>query len=124
LVTRTSWYWLTTSVVLAGFTMGGIVDLLRLPEAVRVMEHLGYPLYFMSIIGAWKLLAIAALLVPGRGLLKEWAYAGLFFDVTGAVISHAAVGDGVDMLLPPIAMSLLLVCSWWLRPASRHVEAT
>jgi DoxX-like family len=94
----------------------GVVDSLRLPEALKIMSHLGYPAYFASIIGAWKLLAVATVLVPGYALLKEWAYAGLFFDVTG--------GDGLADVLPPVIVLALVVASWALRPTSRRLTAS
>ncbi|MDB4977070.1 MAG: hypothetical protein JWN48_5411 [Myxococcaceae bacterium] len=122
--TNRTLYWAATGLIAVAFTMGGVVDSLRLPEAIKVMSHLGYPAYFASIIGAWKLLAVVTLLVPGYALLKEWAYAGLFFDVTGAIASHVAVGDGLADVLPPVIVLALVVASWALRPASRRLSTS
>lgn len=121
--TKQKLYWGATGLVAIAFTMGGVVDSLRIPEALKVMSHLGYPAYFASIIGAWKLLAVVTLLMPGYALLKEWAYAGLVFDVTGAMASHIAVRDGLSDVLPPVILLALIVASWALRPASRRLNA-
>src|ERR1700756_2360624 len=87
-------YWVTTGLVCFGMTASGIFQLMRAKEMVDMMEHLGYPLYLLSILGVWKLLAVVALLSPGFKVVKEWAYAGLFFTMTGALISHLVCGDG------------------------------
>jgi hypothetical protein len=115
-------YWGATCLVCVAFSMGGAVDALRLPPAVRVMTHLGYPEYVMTILGVWKLLAVPVLLVRGFGLVKEWAYAGLVIDVTGAIASHAFVGDGPGDIAPPAFVLALLVTSWALRPLERRVQ--
>ena len=122
--TKQKLYWVATGLIAVAFTMGGVVDSLRLPEAIKIMSHLGYPAYFASIVGAWKLLAVGTVLVPGYALLKEWAYAGLFFDVTGAIASHIAVGDGLADVLPPVIVLALVVASWALRPTSRRLNAS
>src|SRR5262249_33947009 len=80
-----------------------------------------YPPYFSTMLGAWKLLAAVVLLSPRRPLLKEWAYAGLFFDFSAAVVSHAAVGDGAVSFLGPIVSIAALFGSWYLRPQSRRL---
>src|ERR1700758_5313176 len=86
-------YWVATGLVCFGMTVSGMLQLLKTKEMVEMMEHLGYPLYLLSILGVWKLLAVVALLSPGFKLVKEWAYAGLFFVMTGALISHLVCGD-------------------------------
>jgi len=83
--------------------------------------HLGYPVYFMTILGIWYLLAGLALLAPRLPLLKEWAYAGLIFNYTGAAASHLAAGDGSDALIPPVIFTALVITSWALRPSSRRL---
>lgn len=85
------------------------------------LEHLGYPRYFAAILGTWKVLGALAILVPGRARLKEWAYAGMCFDLTAAALSHAAVGDGAAALAPPLLVLGLALASWRLRPPSRTV---
>lgn len=114
-------YWIATGLLAASNLMGGIMDLARPPEMVAGMQQLGYPAYFMVIIGAWKVLSVPALLAPGFARLKEWAYAGIVFDLTGAAISHAAVGDPADKIVTPLVLVALAAASYALRPASRRV---
>jgi hypothetical protein len=100
----------------------GIVQLIKMKEEVdKTNLHLGYPAYFLTIIGVWKLLGSAAILLPKLGLLKEWAYAGFFFLMTGAIFSHFAVGDGAMEYFGPILLLLLTYLSWQFRPAVRKV---
>jgi uncharacterized membrane protein YphA (DoxX/SURF4 family) len=86
---------------------------------VVVMRALGYPLYFLTILGTWKVLGAAALLAPRLPRLKEWAYAGIFFDLTGAAISHAFSGDPAGKVATPLVFLLLAGASWALRPPAR-----
>jgi uncharacterized membrane protein YphA (DoxX/SURF4 family) len=92
---------------------------LRLPPFIGIMGHLGYPAYFMTILGVWYVLAGVAVLAPRFPRLKEWAYAGLVFTYTGAVASHLAVGDGAETLVGPIIFTGLTAASWALRPPAR-----
>lgn len=112
-------YWVTTAIVAFVLLVGGVMDLMRPADAVELITHLGYPLYFMTIIGAWKVFGAIVLLVPRVPRLKEWAYAGIVFDFTGALASHAARGDGAGRIIPPIVLTLLALASWALRPQSR-----
>src|SRR5215467_670000 len=100
---RTIAYWVTTALVAAELAVGGVWDIMRIPYVRTVIEHLGYPSYFLVILGLWKVLGAAALLVPRFPRLKEWAYAGTFFNYTGALASHLAVGDGADVGLIVLA---------------------
>lgn len=94
-------------------------DLLNGPDVAAEMTRLGYPTYLPPFLGFWKLLGVAALLAPGLPRVKEWAYAGIFFDLAGATYSHAASHDAVADTMVPVVLIGLLVASWWLRPASR-----
>jgi len=114
-------YWFATAAVSVALGFGGLSDVLHHPYADRTMTHLGFPLYFQVILGSWKLLAVPALLWPGLPHLKEWAYAGVFFDVSGAALAHAVRGDRLE-IVAPIAVGLLLGMSWALRPASRRCQ--
>jgi uncharacterized membrane protein YphA (DoxX/SURF4 family) len=116
-------YWVTTGLLAAAFTAGGIGDLTRGPDMVAGMAHLGYPAYFLLILGAWKVLGAAAVLAPGLPRLKEWAYAGMVFDLTGAAFSHAAAGDAAGKVIPPLVLVGLVAASWFLRPESRKLAA-
>lgn len=129
---RTIAYWVATALVAAESAVGGAADILQLPPFLAILMHLGYPAYFSVIIGIWKVLAAAAVLAPRLPRLKEWAYAGIFFNMTGAAASHLAVGDAAGALVAPIVFTGLVVASWALRPSARrdlvpgravHVEA-
>lgn len=98
-----------------------IVQLIRMKEEVDMMSRLGYPLYFISIIGIWKLLAVIVILLPRLPLIKEWAYAGLFFLMSGAFISHIAVSDPLSEILPAVVLLILIALSWYFRPADRKM---
>lgn len=120
---KTAAYWLSTGLLGLDFLVGGAFQIARAPQALEGFAHLGYPAYFSTLLGVWKILGALALLVPGLPRLKEWAYAGIFFDVSAAVVSLIAVGDGVAPALLPFAFGLLTLASWALRPASRALQA-
>lgn len=116
-------YWVTTALVVSELALGGVWDILRVPQVRDLIERLGYPLYFLVILGIWKLLGAVALVIPRFPRLKEWAYAGVFFDLTGAVSSQFASGliDACTMAYP-IVMTGVAVASWALRPPSRRLD--
>lgn len=117
---RAAGYWTATACVVAEMGVGGVWDIARLPFVAEVVARLGYPSYFLVLLGTWKVLGAAAVAVPRQPLLKEWAYAGAFFTYTGAMISHLTTGD--DLYEVPIlaVMVALTITSWALRPASRR----
>lgn len=117
-VMKTKTYWVTTGLVCLSMFWGGLGDLLRLDTIAEGMGRLGYPPYVMTIIGVWKVLATLALLAPRYPRLKEWAYAGVIIDLTGAVASHACANELGHMISPLVLAGLALV-SWATRPASR-----
>jgi hypothetical protein len=117
-------YWLTTVLVALVMGAGGVFDVLRPPQVLEIMTHLGYPGYFALIIGVWKVLGAIALLAPRAPLLKEWAYAGIVFDLTGAAASHLAVGDPAPNVATPLALLALTAASWALRPESRRLAVS
>jgi uncharacterized membrane protein YphA (DoxX/SURF4 family) len=112
-------YWAATLWLALGMASTGIVQLLQIKDEAAMMAHLGYPLYFLIILGVWKLLGVIAVLIPKFPLLKEWAYAGFFFAMSGAVFSHFASGDGAKEYFGPTLLLLLTVLSWYFRPADR-----
>ena len=115
-------YWITTALVVFELTMGGVWDILRMPQVRGLIERLGYPPYFLLILGTWKLLGAVALVIPKFPRLKEWAYAGVLFDLTGAVASlFASDLINVGAMAYPIIMIGVAVASWALRPPSRRL---
>lgn len=117
-------YWIATIWLALGMLSSGIVQIIQMKEEVDMMSHLGYPLYFMTILGVWKIAGVITLLMPKYPLLKEWAYAGFFFAMSGAVISHLACGDGAIDFFGPILLLILTVISWYFRPADRKIVST
>jgi uncharacterized membrane protein YphA (DoxX/SURF4 family) len=87
------------------------------------ITHLGYPVYLLTMLGIWKILGVVAILIPRFPLLKEWAYAGLFFAMTGAIFSHIAVGNPAQEIFPSLLLLILTVVSWYSRPADRKILA-
>lgn len=114
-------YWVATIWLSLGMLSTGIVQLLKTDEEVDMMTRLGYPVYFLSIIGVWKILGVVAVLIPKFPLLKEWAYAGFFIAMSGAVISHWISGDEAKEIFGPTLLLILTVISWYFRPADRKV---
>jgi len=121
--TRLIAYWLTTALTAFMFLSGGAVDIARPAFAVEGMARLGYPVYFMVILGVWKVLGGIAILLPRSARLKEWAYAGMFFDLSGAAASHASVQDPAAKIATPLILLVIVAGSWALRPASRRLAA-
>jgi uncharacterized membrane protein len=114
-------YWIATIFLALGMLAGGLQQLLQVGGYVAIITHLGYPKYFMSIIGAWKVLGVITILIPGVRILKEWAYAGFFFVMSGAVISHLAMGETINEIYPSLTLLIMTVISWYFRPAGRKV---
>ncbi len=114
-------YWVTTALTALLFAFGGVTDILRSPQVLEGLSHLGYAPYFALVIGVWKVLAVPAILVPKFPRLKEWAYAGLVFDLTGASASHFFSGDPPGKWITPLVLIGLVAGSWALRPASRKL---
>ena len=113
-------YWVTTALVVFELALGGIWDILRVPQVRGLIARLGYPQYFLVILGIWKLLGAVALVIPRFPRLKEWAYAGVIFDLTGAVASLLASGlMDAGTIAYPLIMTGVAVASWALRPPSR-----
>jgi len=114
-------YWIATLWLSLGMVSTGIVQLIKMEEEVDKITQLGYPEYFLPLLGVWKMLGVIAVLLPKFPLLKEWAYAGFFFAMSGAVISHLVVRDPAIELFGPILLIVLTVVSWYLRPESRKI---
>ena len=117
-------YWVTTTLVVFELALGGVWDILRVPQVRGLIERLGYPQYFLVILGIWKLLGAVALVIPRFPRLKEWAYAGVLFDLTGAIASLSVSGlISVGTMAYPIVMTCVAVASWAFRPPSRRLSS-
>ena len=121
--TKNVGYWALTGISAAALLAGGAGDLSRAPAVAAGIAHLGYPLYLASILGVWKILGAAALLAPRFPRLKEWAYAGILFDLSGAALSHGISGDGLGNVATPLILLGLAMGSWALRPETRRLAA-
>jgi len=117
-------FWTTTIFGPASFVIGGVLNLTHASQATDTLSHLGYPAYFAWILGAGKLLGALAIVAPGLPRLKEWAYAGFFFDLTSAAFSRAMVGDSAADIIAPLGFLALVLASWWLRPESRKLSVS
>lgn len=117
-------YWIATIWLSLGMVSTGIVQLFKGKTGQGgedMIIHLGYPFYILTILGAWKMLGSIALLIPKFPLLKEWAYAGFFFAMSGAIFSHIALGDSLNEILPSLLLLILTSVSWYFRPLERKV---
>lgn len=114
-------YWIFTLWMALGMVSTAIVQLMKNKDELANFTNLGYPSYLMTIIGVWKILGVIAVLIPKRLLLKEWAYAGFFFVMSGAVISHLIVGDTIGRTFPAVLLFVLVLISWYFRPAERKI---
>jgi uncharacterized membrane protein YphA (DoxX/SURF4 family) len=114
-------YWIATLWLSLGMTSTGIVQLIRMKEETDRMAFLGYPIYFLTILGVWKMLGVIAVLIPKFPLVKEWAYAGFFIAMSGAIFSHWASGSAAMDFFGPTLLLVLTVTSWYFRPADRRL---
>ncbi|WP_374462670.1 DoxX family protein [Chryseobacterium sp.] len=114
-------YWIFTLWMALGMVSTAIVQLMKNKDELANFTNLGYPSYLMTIIGVWKILGVIAILIPKRLLLKEWAYAGFFFVMSGAVISHLIIGDKAGRTFPAVLLLVLVIISWYFRPAERKI---
>ena len=114
-------YWIATLWLSLGMLSTAIVQLLKTKEEVDMMTRLGYPVYLLTIIGVWKILGVVAVLTPKFPLLKEWAYAGFFIAMSGAILSHLIRGDEVKEIFGPTLLLILTVVSWYFRPLDRKL---
>jgi DoxX-like protein len=121
-------YWISSIWIASGMLSSAALQLLKVkapgtvsPPGVYGMAHLGFPIYFLTILGIWKILGVVALLIPKFPLLKEWAYAGFFFAMSGAVYSHLAVGDSFKEIYPASLLLIMIAISWYFRPADRKI---
>jgi hypothetical protein len=118
-------YWACTGLTAFFFVSGGLAYALGVPGVVEGVMQLGFPLYFVQMLGVWKVLGGVAILAPGFPRLKEWAYAGILIDLTGASVASAAMGSAIGAewwhVLAPLLVAAMMVGSWALRPPSRRL---
>lgn len=117
-------YWVATIWLALGMAVTGIGQLLNVqtgPGSVEMIQHLHYPLYLLNLLGVLKIMGTVVILIAGAKLLKEWAYAGFFFLMVGAVGSHLFMGDPISKLLPALLLFVLTLISWYFRPESRSL---
>lgn len=114
-------YWVSTLWLALGMVSTGGVQLMGVKEEIDFVVKLGYPPYFLTLLGAWKILGAIAVLVPRFPLVKEWAYAGFFFSMSGAIYSHLAFGNPVKDIFPSLLLLTLTIVSWYFRPTDRRL---
>src|SRR5262245_53542163 len=112
-------YWVTTAILVLGGVAGGAAQLTHQPANVEAIREIGYPAYLATIVGAWKILGAVVIAVPRLPRLKEWAYAGFFFVMTGAAVSHVMARSAAWHVAAPLVVAAFAVASWALRPQSR-----
>ncbi len=115
-------YWIATIWLSLGMLSSGIGQLLRVESEIEFIINMGYPVYFLTILSVWKILGVMAILVPKFRLIKEWAYAGFFFSMTGAAFSHIALKHPLSEIAPTLLLLALTVTSWYFRPACRKIN--
>ena len=109
-------YITSTAILVLETLAGAFMDLAHFPLVVQDVRSIGYPTYVLYIVGVWKILAVGALLWRRLPRLREWAYAGVFFEMSGAVASHVLVGNPIGKFAAPLAFTLLTLVSWWFQP--------
>ena len=114
-------YWIATLWLSLGMVSTGVMQFLKGKDQLDFITNLGYPPYILTILSVWKILGVVAVLVPKFPLVKEWAYAGFFFAMSGAIVSHLAIGDQATTLFGPSLLLVLTVVSWYFRPADRKL---
>jgi uncharacterized membrane protein YphA (DoxX/SURF4 family) len=118
-------YWIFTIWLSLGLVSTGLVQLFKGKTGaggVDIVTNLGYPVYFLTILGVSKILGALAVLIPKFPLLKEWAYAGIFFMMSGAVCSHIAAGNSIKEIFPALLLLVLCLISWYFRPPDRRIQ--
>jgi len=114
-------YWISTIWLALGMLSSGIVQLFKVKAEIDFIINMGYPVYFLTILGVWKILGVVTVLTLKFPLLEEWAYASFFFAMSGAVFSHIASGDSVNEIFSSLLLLILTVVSWYFRPADRKI---
>lgn len=116
-------YWIATLWLALGMLSTGTVQLLKVKSEVDNITQLGYPIYILTLLGIWKFLGVIAILLPKFTLVKEWAYAGFFFAMSGAIFSQLAAGNPLNKIFPSLLLLFLTVISWYFRPEDRKITS-
>jgi len=128
LTVKTVGYWICTALTAFFFVSGGLAYALAVPDVAAGVIQLGFPLYFVQLLGVWKVLGGLAIVAPGLPRLKEWAYAGIFFDLTSASVASAVMGAAIGAqwwhVWAPMMVAAIMFGSWALRPASRRLPGS
>ena len=114
-------YWISTLWLSLGMVSTGLVQLFRQNAQADYITDLGFPEFSLTLLSIWKILGVIVLLIPKFTLLKEWAYAGFFFAMSGAVYSHIIAGDPVNEIFPSLLLLILTLISWYFRPTNRKI---
>lgn len=114
-------YWIATIWLALGMLSTAIVQVIKMKEEVDNIKQLGYPIYFLTLLGVWKILGVIAVLIPKFPLLKEWAYAGFFFAMSGAIFSYISSGNSIHGIYPSLLLLILTITSWYFRPDDRKI---
>ncbi len=117
-------YWIATIWLGVAMLASGVQQIFHNKSFVDIIVPLGYPIYFLTILGVWKILGVVALLIPKFPLLKEWAYAGFFFAMSGAFFSHIASGNSLSEVFPSLILLIIIVVSWYYRPVDKNINPT
>ncbi len=115
-------YWGTTIFLSVGMLAGGIQQMFQTGGYNAIVTSLGYPLYLLTILGVWKILGVIVILMPRAPILKEWAYAGFFFVMSGAFVSHMVVAQAIAEAVPSLILMVVILISWYFRPPERKVS--
>jgi hypothetical protein len=121
---RTIAFWIVTVLVVQENVSGFFWGVFHLEFITANLAHLGYPAYFLNVVGFGQLLCALAILSPGFERAKEWGYAGALLNYGAAAYSHLAIGDPVRTWIPPLVFAFLTLASWTLRPPERRLAAS
>jgi uncharacterized membrane protein YphA (DoxX/SURF4 family) len=113
-------YWITTIISAIAFFITGIGNLVPFEHIAHDMAYLGYPYYFLKILGTWKIIAAVTIILPGIRRIKEWAYAGMMLDLTGAALSRYFMSDSLQLIIVPLTIAVLVIISWSFRQKVRN----
>jgi len=114
-------YWIATVWLALAMIASAVQQIFNIGGFVEIMERLQYPAYFAIILGIWKIAGVIVILLPKLALVKEWAYAGFFFVMSGAIFSHLAMSESILEILPALVLLLMTILSWYFRPEHRKL---